>query len=195
MRCRLSFSPWWSFEKRPRLTLCFQNLTFLHLASFSEIRKSYVKYPLNGFRAQEVISFFAKTIVERTPTGIRQSVQQDGNRKRFWMARFWHDLDSGKIGHTFVNNCGLAGFVLCSKDYSQRVAFGLIDKAIEILIAKVSPEAWMSTSRPLDVRVLQELFRAYKNPAEADSLLRVQQELDDTKVVLVHGWFRLWLNI
>jgi synaptobrevin homolog YKT6 len=79
---------------------------------------------------------------------------------------------------------GLAGFVGCKKDYPPRVAFALIDKALEIFAAKTSKEIWMSCSRPIDSPWLKELFRIHKNPAEADSLTRVQQELDETKIVL-----------
>lgn len=79
---------------------------------------------------------------------------------------------------------GLAGFVACKKDYPIRVAFALIDKALEIFAAKNSKETWMSCSRPIESPWLKELFRLHKNPAEADSLTRVQQELDETKIVL-----------
>lgn len=72
----------------------------------------------------------------------------------------------------------------CKKDYPPRVAFALIDKALEIFAAKTSKEIWMSCSRPVDSPWLKELFRIHKNPAEADSLTRVQQELDETKIVL-----------
>ena len=79
---------------------------------------------------------------------------------------------------------GLAGFVGCKKDYPTRVAFVLIDKALEIFSAKNSKENWMSCTKPIDSPWLKELFRLHKNPAEADSLTRVQQELDETKIVL-----------
>ena len=42
----------------------------------------------------------------------------------------------------------------------------------------------MSCTKPIDSPWLKELFRLHKNPAEADSLTRVQQELDETKIVL-----------
>lgn len=79
---------------------------------------------------------------------------------------------------------GLSGFVGCKKGYPSRVAFALIDKALEIFSLKNSKESWMSCSRPIDSPWLKELFRIHKNPAEADSLTRVQQELDETKIVL-----------
>lgn len=79
---------------------------------------------------------------------------------------------------------GLAGFVGCKKEYPTRVAFALIEKALEIFSAKNSKEAWMSCTRPIESPWLKELFRLHKNPAEADSLTRVQQELDETKIVL-----------
>lgn len=93
-------------------------------------------------------------------------------------------LDSDKIGHVYANLSGLAGFVGCKKDYPPRVAFALIDKALEIFAAKTTKEVWMSCSRPIDSPWLKELFKIHKNPADADSLTRVQQELDETKIVL-----------
>jgi hypothetical protein len=94
-------------------------------------------------------------------------------------------LESDKVGHVYVNPNGLAGFVFCSKEYPVRVAFALIDRTLELVMARVSSEVWMSCSRQQDLSYLKELFKAYRNPVEADSLLRVQHELDETKVVLV----------
>jgi synaptobrevin family protein YKT6 len=55
---------------------------------------------------------------------------------------------------------------------------------LEIFSAKYSKETWMSCTVPIETPWLKELFRLHKNPAEADSLTRVQQELDETKIVL-----------
>ena len=88
------------------------------------------------------------------------------------------------VGHLYCNLFGLAGVVACSRSYPSRVAFGLIAKTLEMFTAKVSKEIWMSCSRPVDSTWLKELFQSFKNPAEADSLVRVQKELDETKVVL-----------
>jgi synaptobrevin family protein YKT6 len=93
-------------------------------------------------------------------------------------------LGTGNIGHVYCNLFGLAGVVVCSENYPTRVAFGLIDKALDLFSKRVEKEIWMSCSKPVDSPWLKDMFNLFKNPAEADSLVRVQKELDETKVVL-----------
>ena len=61
--------------------------------------------------AAEFLGFFAKTVAERTPTGSRQSIEEDNV--------------------TFHAHCradGLVGLVACDAEYPWRVAFSLIGK-------------------------------------------------------------------
>ena len=115
---------------------------------------------------QETITYLGKIAAERTPMGVRQSIEQNGH-----------------ILHIYSNMTGLSGFVGCKKEYPTRVAFALIDKALDTFSAKVSKDKWMSCSRPIESAWLKDLFRLHKNPADADSLTRIQQELDETTII------------
>lgn len=47
------------------------------------------------------------------------------------------------------------------------------------------PRAKWATGNPrLDVPQLQEYITKYQDPRQADSILKIQQELDETKIVL-----------
>ena len=61
------------------------------------------------------IQFAARTVVERTQPGCRQTVQPQDEKLPF-------------VAHTYVRSDGLAGVVMADKEYPVRVAFTLITK-------------------------------------------------------------------
>lgn len=75
--------------------------------------------------------------------------------------------------------------IVCDKEYPQRVAFGLINRVLEEFCSLYSREVWMSSSQPLAFEQLKVYLTKYQKPEEADAIMKVQKELDDTKVVLV----------
>ncbi len=131
------------------------------------------EYDLSSFSffqrgmGQEFLAFFSKTIAERTERGIRQSVEEDAN-----------------IAHAFTSLAGLACVIICDREYPSRVAFALINRLLDDFTATFSRDTWLATSSKLDYPMLREMLVKYQNPHEADSIMRVQRELDDTKTVL-----------
>lgn len=119
---------------------------------------------------QEFLTFFSATLCERTANGIRQSVEQDQN-----------------TGYVFTNIQGLSCVIICDKEYPQRVAFALINRILEEFCNKYSREMWMSSSKELEFEALKLYLEKYQNPQEADAIMRVQRELDETKVILVQS--------
>lgn len=92
------------------------------------------------------------------------------------------------MGHVFTSVNGLSAVIVCDKEYPQRVAFALINRVLEEFSALYSREVWLSSSKPLPYENLRVFLQKYQNPHEADSIMRVQKELDETKIVLVlHG--------
>ena len=78
--------------------------------------------------------------------------------------------------------------IICDKDYPQRVAFALINRVLEEFSDTYPREIWMSASKQLGLTSLPETIQKFQNPHEADAIMRVQKELDETKVILVHTY-------
>ena len=119
----------------------------------------------------EFMSFTARTVAQRTNIGTRQSVQQQEY-----------------MCHSYTRNDNLNGIILTDKEYPSRVSFTLISKLLEEFSAK--QPLWNEFSQietPNTCENFPELtnwLKKYQDPQQADSLTRVQKELDETKVVL-----------
>jgi synaptobrevin family protein YKT6 len=117
------------------------------------------------------LGFFCKTIVERTEKGVRQSVEENEH-----------------VVHAYTNLAGLACVIIGDKEYPPRVAFALINRVLEEFTSAFSRDVWLTTSGKLDYPQLKDMLAKYQNPHEADPIMRVQKELDETKIVLVRFW-------
>lgn len=137
---------------------------------------------------REMISFLARTIVQRTQPGTRQTVRQDD----YYCHVVCHSGDGG--------GGGLAGVAVTDRDYPATAAFCVVAKAIEEL---ENPSAAGASSAadgapagpPFDWRsarddcegalpVLESCLLRYQDPAAADKLTKIQRDLDETKVIL-----------
>lgn len=86
--------------------------------------------------------------------------------------------------HVYMRADGLCGCVTCDSEYPPRVAFSLLTKLLEDFEAQVP--SWSEETRnesiiwpPLDTAIAK-----YQDPAEADQIMRIQRNLDDTRDVL-----------
>lgn len=109
------------------------------------------------------------------------------NDRRFFFSEY-------KISVMTQND--LSGAVVSDKEYPTRVAYSLINKFLEDFIVKhpnwrkslPHTDGSSSTNSPVPNLVFPELnvyLKKFQNPQEADSIMRVQKELDETKEVLV----------
>lgn len=118
----------------------------------------------------QFMTFFSETISERTKPGQRQSVEE-GNY----------------VGHVFTRKEGVSGVLITDKDYPLRPAYTLLNKLLDEYISTHPASEWQNLDEANDqvkMDQLQNYITKYQNPAQADSLMKVQKELDDTKVVL-----------
>jgi len=92
------------------------------------------------------------------------------------------------VGHVYARAEGVAGVVITDKEYPARVAFSLLNKILDEFIMRYPVEKW---SGPVQYPELAEYLRKYQDPKQADSIMKVQRDLDDTKVILVSGSNRL----
>ncbi|CAO3627348.1 unnamed protein product [Cunninghamella blakesleeana] len=115
---------------------------------------------------QEFMNFTAVTIVERVSPGVRQSVEKDEN-----------------VAHVYLNQQGIALAIFSDKEYPSRVAFSLINKIMDEFFVKFSPEQW-NTDQLLPYPELADYLRKYQDPKQADTIMKVQNELDETTAIL-----------
>lgn len=143
------------------------------LSSFSFFQRSSVG---------QFMTFFAQTIAERTKPDQRQSIEE-----------------GEYVGHVYVRPEGVAGVLITDKAYPIRPAYTLLNKVCEDflsqhslahttqLAAAAAAAAQRGEPAPSGASVFPELagyLAKYQNPHEADALMKVQQELDETKIIL-----------
>jgi synaptobrevin family protein YKT6 len=122
----------------------------------------------------EFLTFFTKTVAERTSSGQRQSVEENN----YTAHAYSRGADS------------VTGIVVTDKEYPIRVAFSLLNKILDDFLVRVPPGPGGRWS-PSDSAVqnfkpaLDEFVRKYQDPKQADTIMKVQQELDETKIELV----------
>ncbi|XP_046967951.1 synaptobrevin homolog YKT6 [Vanessa cardui] len=129
------------------------------LQSFSFFQRSSV---------QEFMTFISKTVVERTQPASRQSVKE-----------------GEYMLQVYVRADNLAGVLISDQEYPNRVAHTLITKFLDEFAAKVPPNNWPTANEAtIDFPVLPQYLAKYQNPKEADALTKIQNDLDETKIIL-----------
>ena len=68
--------------------------------------------------------------------------------------------------------------LITTTDYPVRVSFSVLNKVLD----EYTSESW---SKAVGDGKLAEYVRKYQDPKQADTIMKVQQELDETKIVLV----------
>lgn len=112
--------------------------------------------------------FASKTIVERTQVATRQSVKQD-----VYMC------------HVYVRSDNLGAVLIADHEYPQRVAHTLITKVLDDFTTKIPSELWPTSSESgIDFATLPAYLAKYQDPREGDALTRIQDDLDETKIIL-----------
>lgn len=66
----------------------------------------------------------------------------------------------------------------------MRPAFSLLTKLLDDFIAKV-PQASFKTPAAISFPEINTYLQKYQDPRQADAIMKVQQELDETKIILV----------
>lgn len=120
---------------------------------------------------QPLLVFSARTVTERTALDKRQSVEADQN--------------VNAMVHVYVRPDGLASVIVSDSEYPQRVAHTLLSKVMDDFANTYPPAVWSSMAeRSGKMASLAEALKKYQNPQEADPLMRLQKDLDDTKDIL-----------
>jgi synaptobrevin family protein YKT6 len=91
-------------------------------------------------------------------------------------------------------NNGLSSVVLCDKEYPRRVAFTLLGKVVDEFSKEYNENVWKNTNTELKCSFVQKAVDEYQDPAKADSIVRIQKDLDETKIILVSWYALVWIG-
>ncbi|GJJ68791.1 synaptobrevin homolog YKT6 [Entomortierella parvispora] len=128
------------------------------LASFSYFQRSSIG---------EFMTFMSQTIAEKTQPGQRQSIEE-----------------SNYVGHVYGRSEGVAGVVITDKEYPPRVAFSLLNKILDEFTTKYPNSALWSNPGQCPYPELKQYIVTYQDPKQGDTIMKVQRELDETKIIL-----------
>ncbi|XP_021757356.1 VAMP-like protein YKT61 [Chenopodium quinoa] len=116
---------------------------------------------------REFIVFVSRTVAKRTLPGQRQSVQHEEYKV-----------------HAY-NRGGLCALGFMDDPYPVRSAFSLLTQVLDEY-QKAFGDSWkrVTSDSTQPWPYLNEALAKYQDPAEADKLLKIQRELDETKIIL-----------
>lgn len=78
----------------------------------------------------------------------------------------------------------LLAVIITDQEYPIRPAFSLLSRLLDDFTAKV-PQSSFNNSAAISFPDITTYVQKYQDPRQADTIMRVQQELDETKIVLV----------
>ena len=76
------------------------------------------------------------------------------------------------------------GVIICDHEYPVRPAFSLLTKMLDEFTSKVQQPSFSNPST-IAFPEINTYIQKYQDPRQADAIMKVQQELDETKIVLV----------
>uniref|UniRef100_A0A2P2KN31 Uncharacterized protein MANES_06G039400 n=2 Tax=Rhizophora mucronata TaxID=61149 RepID=A0A2P2KN31_RHIMU len=116
---------------------------------------------------KEFIVFVGRTVAKRTQPGQRQSVPHEDYKV-----------------HAYNSN-GLCALGFMDDHYPVRSAFSVLNKVLDEYQNNFG-ERWrtMQEDNSQPWPYLNEALTKFQDPAEADKLLKIQRELDETKIIL-----------
>lgn len=135
------------------------------------------------------MTMISKTVAERTRPGQRQSVEEQGMA---WILTLVYvratELTSSNhldyVVHCYARSEGVAGVVI-TKDYPHIAAHSVLSKLMDQFLAE-KPLASIQGKKDGEVPFppLKEYITKYQDSNEASSIAKIQQELDETKIIL-----------
>ncbi|KAJ4382026.1 palmitoyltransferase [Didymella sp. IMI 355093] len=118
----------------------------------------------------EFLTFFAGEVAQRTRPGQRQDVEE----KEYTF-------------HAYGRTEGVCGIVITDDEYPTMVAHRVLSKIVDEFVSKYPRTAYANFAKgapQLSFPELKQYITQYQDPAQADSIVKIQKELDETKIVL-----------
>ena len=114
----------------------------------------------------EFLKFTSQFMADRTAPGERKSVKE----KEY-------------ICHSLTKSDKTGAVLICDEEYPQRVAFTFILKALDDF-CRLHPRSTWSQVPFGEVPELRKQFDLFQDPKQADSITKIQGDLDETKLIL-----------
>lgn len=129
------------------------------------------------------MTLFSKTVAERTKPGQRQDIEEQGTKIGA------HDVPTlttwiDYTFHVYGRSEGIAGVIISDHEYPALVAHQLLSKVVDEFLAKHPRSTWANSNTTLPFPELKDYIVKYQDPHQADSIMKIQKELDETKIVL-----------
>ena len=87
--------------------------------------------------------------------------------------------------HAYGRTEGVAGIMISDPEYPALVAHQLLSKVVDEFLTRYPRSSFSMANPPtLAFPQLKEYIEKYQDPQQADSILKIQKELDETKIVL-----------
>lgn len=115
----------------------------------------------------EFMSVFSKTVAERTRPGQRQDIEE-----------------KSYTFHAYGRTEGVAGIIISDPDYPALVAHQLLSKVVDEFLSQHPRSEYANATATLSFPALKDYIVKYQDPQQADSIMKIQKELDETKIVL-----------
>lgn len=126
---------------------------------------AYSRFTRNNYG--EFMTLFSKTVAERTRPGQRQDVEEQDY-----------------TFHAYGRSEGICGIIISDQQYPALVAHQLLSKVVDEFLTKNPRSAWATGTPSIAMPELRDYLSKYQDPEQADSILKIQKELDETKIVL-----------
>ena len=138
-----------------------------HILSFASDLSSFGFFQRSSVK--EFLVFTTRTVSRKTSVGQRQTVQQD--------EYFCHAY----------NRDGLVGIAFADREYPVRAGFSVVNKVLDDFESRHGGDRWRgarSDTFTEEDPELQGALQRYQDPLQADKLTKIQQDLDETKIIL-----------
>jgi synaptobrevin family protein YKT6 len=112
------------------------------------------------------MTFTSKTIAERTRPGQRQDVEEQAY-----------------TFHVYGRSEGIAGVIISDHEYPSLVAHQVLSKLVDEFLAEYPVSAFKNGGK-VPFAKLKEYIVKYQDPQQADSIMKIQKELDETKILM-----------
>jgi synaptobrevin family protein YKT6 len=110
---------------------------------------------------------FSLTVAERTKPGTRSDIEEQSY-----------------TFHVYGRSEGIAGVIITDHEYPMRVAHKLLSMVVDDFLSAHPRQVWATGTPTCPMPQFSDYIVKYQDPKQADSIMKIQQELDETKIVL-----------
>lgn len=140
---------------------------------------------------EQFITLISGAVAGGTDPAARQDVEERDTRTpphtfltKMSNSRCANMKSTAYIFHLYRRSEGIAAVVVTDREYPNRVVHKLLSQVADDFLTLYTPAKWAEGAPTLDVPQFKEYIVKYQDPRQADSLIKIQLELDETKIVL-----------